>query len=150
MQLKSNMIAKIALSLSLISTAFAFYQWSDSQRQNRVNAAVELSKIYLTTGSLSHGYALLLDVEPTEAPGNYEKFLPARLYLDFLEYVAYLANQGRIDNSYISERIKCDIAHVHKTFIPKHPSWSRDTKEMAIYMKERRDADCPDSALQSN
>jgi hypothetical protein len=76
--------------------------------------------------------------------------LKIRSSIDFLEDVARLVNQDRINNDYICVRIKCDIAYMGKMFIYKNPSYTRNTKEIITYLREHKDAECLDTPPKSN
>ena len=76
--------------LSVGNLWFAAYQWREGKNQARINAAVELSRVYLVDREIPSRYALFLDDQPKEVSGNYEPFLRARSYLDFLDYIAVL------------------------------------------------------------
>jgi hypothetical protein len=90
-----------------------------------------------------------LDVAPAEAQGNYEKFLQARSYIDFLEYIAYLANRDRIDNEYVAHRIKCDIRYIRSVAEKGPPSLFGRINEITRYVTEGRTVGCETESPQS-
>ena len=106
--------------------------------------------MYLVDKEIAQRFATVLDIAPDEGRGNYDKFLQARSYVDFLEYISFLANHDRIDNDYISVRIKCDITHV-KNIAPKGPaSLFSGIHEINKYVAEGRNTDCSGSPPPSN
>jgi hypothetical protein len=105
-------LAVLSFVLSVAAIGWSVYQWFYVQRQTRINTAVELSRIYLVDKTIQDGFYLFLDhrSEFKELKGESRAFLSARSFVDFLEYVSFLVNEDRVDNRYISVRIKCDIA----------------------------------------
>jgi hypothetical protein len=48
-----------------VATAgFSAFQWFESQRQSRINAAIEFSKMYLQDSDLSRRYTMFVDFDP--------------------------------------------------------------------------------------
>lgn len=139
---KSSWVAKTGLVFAVVGIILTIVQWLYGLKQNRINTAIELSKIYLVDKEIAQRFATLLDEAPEEIQGNYDKFLKARSYIDFLEYVAYLANRERIDNEFVAHRIKCDIAHI-PMIEPKGPaSLFVRINEIKSYVREGRHVGC--------
>lgn len=144
--------AKIALWISIgtgvisIATAvFSVYQWFDTQRQQRISAAIEFSEDYLHDPEIVGSYAKILDYDPKKTISN-EEMLQERSFIDLLNYIAALANVDLIDNRYLSWRIKCDIYYVGKFIVPKRPDIANAMKDITRYVNEDRATDCPDRA----
>jgi hypothetical protein len=150
---RPSKIAKIALSLSIVTglisiaaAAFSVYQWFDTQRQQRISAAIEFSKDYLHDPEMVDRYAKLLDDDPKKRPMSNEDMLKERSFIDLLNYIAALANVDLIDNRYLSWRIKCDIYYVGRFIVPNRPDIANAMKDITRYVTEHRAADCPDRA----
>lgn len=135
-------LSALSIVITLGSVGFTAYQWSYMQHQTQISAAVELSRIYLIDKEIAQRFALVLEASPAEAKGNYEKFLAARAYIDFVEYIAFLINHNRADNAYLAVRIKCDIDHIAR-IAPNGPDglFNR-TAEIRQYVKDKRQSDC--------
>jgi hypothetical protein len=73
-----------------------------------------------------------------------EEFLRERAYVDFLDYVARLANEGNIDNRYLSWRIKCDLNYIANVIGPKRDDLRLAIKDIVRYVQAGRDSDCPE------
>jgi len=116
----SLQIAGVALILSFLSSGFAVYQWWMSGRDETIRATIEISNKFndeaIDPRSLGKSYKVafnqfqtgsmnLLDLQKLEAP------IRIRKHFEQLEYIAYLANRGKLDKNYLSQFILCDIAH---------------------------------------
>ena len=80
---------------SPLSIVFSFFQWWSSEQKNRISAAIDLSKMYLSDREMNSRYLLLFNYEPG-AKRDGEEYLRERAYVDFLNYVAHLANEGNM------------------------------------------------------
>jgi hypothetical protein len=135
----------IAICISLGTFGFSVYQSRDTQHEHRINAAIELSKMYLQDKEISDRYAMILNYDPKKARSN-DEFLRERSFVDLINYIATLANQNLIDNHYLSWRIKCDIYFVGKIVAPNRPDLTNAVRESTRYVDEERAADCPERA----
>lgn len=87
---------KLQLWLSIATAVFSFYQWFDTQRQQRISAAIEFSKDYLHDPEMVSRYAKLLDYDPKMTMSN-EEMLKERSFIDLLNYIASLAKLDLIE-----------------------------------------------------
>jgi hypothetical protein len=95
--------------LAVASVLWSTYQWMDSRRESRISAAVDISRNYLkeTSDSTSNEInraALGLEMSNEDA-------LIALRGANVLEYIAFLANNNRINEDYLAEELKCSIKH---------------------------------------
>jgi len=137
---------RIAIAISVVSFLFTGYQWWNGQRESRINAAVEISRIYLLDPDVKRGYDVFLNYKVSARPsGEFsEEFLRERSYIDFVNYISDLANRDRINNDYLSSRIKCDIAYVVKVVRDQRAELRQAIREAVQYHESGKDADCPD------
>ena len=101
-------IAVFGACLSVATAIFSFYQWLISQRETRINTAIEFSKLNSAQkpdekfreafNLVTHGQKL-----------NPDQATPLFFEAINLDYVAYLANVGRLDFDYLSTDLKCAI-----------------------------------------
>jgi hypothetical protein len=105
----ASSVAKIALLVSVGTALFSAFQWWNSRQENRINAAIEISRNYLRDRDYQ--------VTSTLYSVGASKFDPGTLdmprighHLEFLEYVALLTLTNKIDKTYLSPALICDIA----------------------------------------
>jgi hypothetical protein len=104
----TDRLAVAAFCLSIGTAAFSIFQWWNTEKQNRITAAIELSKNFIKD----------TDPETVEAVWAAAKS-PAKISVnqltlfakfgDQLNYIALLANKGRIDRDYLHPSIDCSV-----------------------------------------
>jgi predicted ATP-binding protein involved in virulence len=108
-RLKSSPTAIVALCISIASAVFSFFQWWNSRAESRINAAIEVSKANLRERDLNT-MAAVIKVLTSNEPLTAKEMLLLGDHADQLEYIAFLANTGKLDKSYLSVSIVCDVA----------------------------------------
>jgi hypothetical protein len=98
-------LAVLGSVLAVVSAAFSAYQWLDSRREHRITTAIEISRNYIKetadeTSNAIHEAAMGHKMSVEEA-------LTVPRGANTLEYIAFLANNGRINEDYLSEELKC-------------------------------------------
>ncbi len=107
---KSNGLAVAALIISIGTAAFSIYQWWNSERSSRINAAMEVSKHYLEDKELNAArMEINMMVSVKQQTVSVESSLATRAYISWLNYVAFLSNNERLDPDYLAELLTCDI-----------------------------------------
>jgi hypothetical protein len=129
----------------VISLMFNFFQWVDGDRKLRINGAIEVSKIYLQDPEISRRYELILNYTPNPAQIT-EDNLRGRSFVDFLSYISLLVIENKIDNDFLSWRIKCDIYYVVTFIAPKRPDLGNVFKDMNRFIQAGKDQGCPERA----
>lgn len=110
---KASSTAIIALCISIGTAVFSIYQWWNGQTESRINAAIEISKNHLRDRDATVMAAVVKAAFTKEDLSLQELMLIARR-ADELEYVAFLANHNKIDKTYLSTPINCDIVFTAK------------------------------------
>src|ERR1700732_64638 len=93
-------LALFGFVLGVANAVFSSYQWWNSQYQSRVTAAIELSKTYLQDIAFSRRLRLFVDTTQKGTGNHGDDEFRERSYVDFLDYVSRLANEGLIENQY--------------------------------------------------
>jgi hypothetical protein len=102
---KSNLVAKLALVVSIGAAAFSVYQWWSGGRSERIRAAIEVSNKYIDQ-AIDADYV----VDGYRAgERNPEEIAGVAKHYARLEYVAYLGNVGLINVNYLSPFLTCSI-----------------------------------------
>ena len=102
----SELIAGLSLAVSLTTAGFAYYQWQSTESENRIIAAIDVSKKY----SENLGITKNISTWRKSSEKATEEEVRA---LFFLNYFAYLSNTGRLDRRYLSMTITCDIDDIN-------------------------------------
>jgi hypothetical protein len=102
---KSERMAALSLTLAIISSCFAVYQWWSSDRGARIRAAIELSNQYVE--HIVYPQSIFEDYARGEK--TFEDLVTVETYHSRLEYAAFLANQGLVDSDYFSQYLRCAI-----------------------------------------
>jgi len=109
---KSNVIAIVALCISIGSAAFSLYQWWNSQTDSKINAAIEISKNYIQDRDQERPIHLLsLRLNPKNKFTSEQSEELSR-YMARLEYYALLINNRRVDETFVAWVIVCDMSLV--------------------------------------
>jgi hypothetical protein len=103
----SDRIAALALSLSILSSGFAVYQWWTSARDEHIRAAIEISNQYTEQAIEPLWVASSIEL----GNGGTDDALNVVRHYARLEYASYLANRGLVDRRYLSQFLICDIQH---------------------------------------
>lgn len=130
---------------SLLGVAAFFlsgYQWLVAQQQIRVSAAIDISKSYLQNRELREAQSTIL--KTTEPELYSENWLRERAFVDLNDYIARLANEGLIDNAYVSSRVKCDIAWIDRTANTYRKDLAGAAKQISAYVKAENHRACPE------
>src|SRR5882757_3461486 len=102
--------------VSLVALLVTFgFQYFTALSQQRINTAVEFSKLYLTDKEISNRYGMIVFSDTPITVLDKTRFLEARSYVDLIEYISRLSNKGLVNDDYIATRIKCDIVYVKET-----------------------------------
>jgi hypothetical protein len=102
---KSNLVAKLALVVSIGAGAFSVYQWWSGGRSERIRAAIEVSNKYIDQ-AIDADYV----VDGYRAgERNPQDLADVAKHYARLEYVAYLGNVGLINVNYLSPFLTCSI-----------------------------------------
>jgi hypothetical protein len=109
----SDVIALLALIVSLGSGVFTFYQWKQTDIESRVVAAIDVSRKYSEDKDIPR---LIQEYTTSSSQSRSDAF--QRLLLR-LNYIAYLANIARLDRNYLSLQISCDIKHIYESYQKK-------------------------------
>jgi hypothetical protein len=105
-------VAIFALGLSIWSTGLSGYQFWNSRRESRITTAVEISRNYLKDRDVETA-ALIFSINRDEQTGVVlatEQLHRIIRHFDVFEYVALLVLNDRLDRSYLSESLICDMA----------------------------------------
>lgn len=131
--------------ISLVASLATFgFQYFTAQSQQRINTAVEFSKMYLTDKEISNRYGMLVFSENPITGFDKTRFLEARSYVDLIEYISHLSNKRLVNDDYIATRIKCDIVYVRETIVAKHPELSDAIDEMTKFVRDHQEnLGCP-------
>jgi hypothetical protein len=118
----------LGLAGLLISTfnlaSYAYQNWWQVPRETRITLAVEISKNYLrdiSKETIDLFLAASRDVELTP-----EQLRSVALFDDTMEYIAFLANSGRLDADFLAPSLVCALdqnaqaAIKHQFHIPSY------------------------------
>jgi hypothetical protein len=102
-------IAIVSLCLSVATASFTFYQWWNTQQENRITAAIEVSKNYLKERNQEvFGEVYSAYRNPDEISS--EAVLRITRHSDELSYIVFLTNRGRLDPSYLPGDFPCLVS----------------------------------------
>jgi hypothetical protein len=106
----TSVTAKVALFISIGTAAFSIYQWWNTQREDRIKNAIEISKSYYKDNDTPTQLALMLAYKG-------QKVSPQQILLigqmtDQMEYIALLTNHGKLDRDFLSQDIQCAMLFV--------------------------------------
>jgi hypothetical protein len=107
MAAKKDPIAIVALCISIVTAVFSVYQWWNNEKESRVNAAIEISRNNLKDRDERTMAAVVKIITGNEI--SLEDAMLISLHADQLEYIAFLANANKLDKSYLSVALNCDI-----------------------------------------
>jgi hypothetical protein len=113
----SDVIASLALIVSLLVAGFSIYQFEHADSEARIVAAIDVSRKYLEDTQLPNQLATY---RREKSPSDSSNRLLLRL-----NYIAYLANTNRLDGRYLSLQIGCDMKEVYNVHGSKK-SYSED------------------------
>jgi hypothetical protein len=110
----TSTIAVIALFVSISTAGFSFFQWWNSEREARINAAIEISRTFNNRPPLTKE-----EDDTPPVPGG--QLSPAQAtflmrIVDRSDYIAYLVNHRRVDFDYLSANVKCGLFAAYKEF----------------------------------
>src|SRR5580704_16463505 len=89
-------IARAALVVSILSAAFSFLQWSNTESENRISVAVEISKNYLKERDVAASGLVVKTVNSGPDSISKEEAIEIGRYTDLLSYIALLTNKNRL------------------------------------------------------
>jgi hypothetical protein len=129
----TNTVAIVSLIISLFSASFALFNWWNSERQARISAAVDYSLKYINDSAAASDRLIYFDVlgRPKEMktfvsqPGTKEEHdenISAR-HLQRLEYLAFLLTHNKMDVSYISNPLICELIAASEIMKHDPPKW---------------------------
>lgn len=106
---KSNVTAIIALLVSIGTAGFSGFQWWNSERESRISAAIDISKNHAHEID-DATWRLVVGVYNGKTALSPDEGVKLARHGDVIEYIALLANTGRLDKGYLSPTVQCDIA----------------------------------------
>lgn len=138
----SDIVAISSLIISMATATFTFYQWRYGERESRIVAAIEISKIYADDkGAASVDALRALSLEKIGSDNWASKQRAGERSAQKFEYIASLINKGRLDYDYVSDELKCDISMAHLTvsdLVERGRLWrDKGFEELRRYEKER-------------
>lgn len=105
LHLTSNHIALLALTLSVLSSAFGVYQWWSGGKADRIRAAIDLSDRYIDQAVSAD----LLREEVQSGTTGTASLDPVKRQDARIEYISFLVNHGFVNSDYLAQRAVCDI-----------------------------------------
>ncbi len=109
----------VAFYLSIATAAFSIFQWFNSEASTRVEAALGISKQFLEDKDFDTQWHLFNVYARSEYLNPGDESTVFR-FIDKLEYVALLVNEERVNQTYVSNLLKCYITTV-SSILAKHP-----------------------------
>ena len=122
----SVQIAAMALTLSVLSSGFAIYQWWTTGKDEKIRATIDISNKYIEEAvdpiqlqkeesikrkEVEAGFDRVESLLKLDAPQKIRK------HYSSLEYISFLANKGKLDTDYLSQFVICDILNAPDTLI---------------------------------
>jgi hypothetical protein len=104
----SDKIAALALVVSIVTGGFTLYQWLNTENENCIVAAIEISNKYLADKDIQ---TIMHKLRYKSVTSDEEAVVYRLLFR--LNYIAYLANLGRVNRDYLALQISCDIRYAH-------------------------------------
>jgi len=95
--------ARAALALSIVSICFSVFQWWNTEKEARISAAIDVSRNYYKDLNLPQAHALM----KAYVGGNLNRD-ELELFVreaDYLNYIAKLANENKLDKNFLSRDI---------------------------------------------
>jgi hypothetical protein len=129
-------IARAALVVSILSAAFSFLQWSNTESENRISVAVEISKNYLKERDVAASGLVVKTVNSGLDSISKEEAIEIGRYTDLLSYIALLTNKNRLDKAYLADTIACDIFYANKAIGILKKYFGEQDREMLIFIKQ--------------
>jgi hypothetical protein len=105
---KTRVLSLAALCISIVSAAFSIFQWWNGEREALINVAINFSTDHAKYRDNATESATIKAIIGKDPLSNEELLLVANR-ADQYEYIAFLANSNRLDKSYLSVALKCDI-----------------------------------------
>ena len=103
---------------------------------------MDISRAYLQDAQLREVQNLIITTKPEH---QYDRVhLRQRAFIDLDNYIAQLINEKRIDERYVSNRIKCDIAWLETMVHGDRPDLVEGTAQISRYSKTGRHKGCQD------
>ena len=128
-------IARAALVVSILSAVFSFLQWLNTESENRISAAVELSKNYLKERDVAASDLVVKTIIDGADSISKEDATTIGRYTDLLSYIALLTNKNRLDKVYLADTITCDIFYANKAIGLLKKYFGEQDREMLIFIK---------------
>jgi hypothetical protein len=128
-------VAIAALIVSIAGGTFSFYQWLNSESENRISVAVEISKNYLKERDQTASFLVLKTIYNGADSISSDEAEKIARYADLLSYIAFLTNNNRLDKSYLADTIACDIFYVDKAIAILKNYFDKQDEQMQAFIK---------------
>jgi hypothetical protein len=132
----SAIVSIVSLCIAISTAIFSVYQWSNSQQENLINTAIEISKVYFRESDHATSLLIWQVARQNATPDSPDQIYKILRQVNFLRYVAFLTVAKRLDPRYVSTSLECEIvwAHIAAKSLFKEPDggslevFSRDHK----------------------
>jgi hypothetical protein len=107
---------QVAFYLSLGSFLFGAFQWWHSEKEGRIKTTVEIGQKYIQDKDVYRQIVAWTKWEFSDAPWrrddqpvNDPELVDRWSYIYYLNYIAYLIVEGKIDRSYLPPNLRCAL-----------------------------------------
>src|SRR5208283_685135 len=98
--------------LSVLTAVFSGFQWWHGEKEAIIKATADLSKQYIVDHDFYDLAVQLSALGNKPAMIDTETKRKAFKWIQYLEYIAFLTNNGLLDEAYLAPELKCDISVV--------------------------------------
>lgn len=127
--------AQVAFYVSLATATFSAFQWWQGRREDRIKAAIEISRDYLKDERIDRLRQIVQDTLGSKVilGKQYSPEQEAELIIYFrrLDYLSFLLNHQRVDPNYVAETMKCDMILAALSLADTTPEFTRETRSFA-------------------
>jgi hypothetical protein len=108
---KADWVAIVTLLIAIFGAGLSLYQWRNTETDSRIAAAIDVSTKYMQDTTIIQMRNDFLDfLNNKVAVGDMsQKSLSVQNYLIYLDYIATLINNNRVNEDYVSLYLKCQI-----------------------------------------
>lgn len=134
----SDTIAALALFLSIMSAVFALFQWRATEPTALTTATIDLSRKYIEDPQVNQ-QLMNYRIDDSSADINHR-------LISYLNYIAYLTNEGRLDRRYLAPQITCDMHEILFHFIDRNTPAEKGFKFIEVAEIKKyliKDSMCP-------
>jgi hypothetical protein len=97
--------AKVALAISILTACFSIFQWWNTEKEARISAAIDVSRNYYKDLNLPQVHALMKAYVGGDL--SHDELQLFVREADYLNYIAKLANENKLDKTFLSRDIHC-------------------------------------------